>query len=284
MLTINFDLSAFESVEIIPVADCHIGNELFSEADFKKTIDYILEEPDDERCARICLLNGDLTESVTRNSRVGDVFDQTMTPSVQVATMVKYLRPLMETNKKYPQGKILSYCAGNHDEGRYKDTGISAAESIAVGLGLEDRFSKDGCYSFIRVQSKNRQAPTIATIYNTHLSGGGTTIGGKANRVLKAGLHGGIIADVIVGSHVHEPMTFKEDVIVPQVKDCILKQKTITYVITNAFLRYGGYSQRGGMKPGTIAVPRIFLMTGRDQSKADNRKQNKRYIYTEVIL
>lgn len=281
MLTINFDLTAFESVEIVPVADVHCGNELWNEAEFKKTIDYILEEPDDPRCARICLLNGDLTESVTKTSRVGDVFEQTMTPSVQVATMVKYLRPLTETSKKYPQGKILSYCAGNHDEGRYKDTGISAAESIAVGLGLEDRFSKDGCYSFIRLEYINRgQATAVGTIYNTHLTGGGSTIGGKANRVLKAGLHGGIIADVIVGSHLHEPITFKEDVIIPNKHDYILKQKTITYVLTNAFLRYGGYSQRGGMKPATISVPRIFLLQHRDQSN----KKSKRFIYTEVLL
>ena len=280
MLTINFDLTAFESVEIVPIADVHIGNELSDIGTLKKTIDYILEEPDDERCARICLLNGDLTESVTKNTRAGDIFDQTMTPSVQVATMIQYLRPLTETSKKYPQGKILSYCAGNHDEGRYKETGISAAESIAVGLGLEERFSKDGCYSFIRMCGRNRQAVKIGTIYNTHMTGGGTTIGGKANRVLKAGLHGGILADVIVGSHVHEPITFKEDVIIPQQHDGVLKQMTITYVVTNAFLRYGGYSQRGGMKPSTIAVPRIFLLQGRDQSN----KQNRRYIYAEVIL
>lgn len=281
MLTINFDLTEFENVEIVPVADVHIGNELCNEAEFKKIVDYVLEEPDDPRCARICLLNGDLTESVTKTSRVGDVFEQTMTPSVQVATMVKYLRPLTETSKKYPQGKILSYCAGNHDEGRYKDTGISAAESIAVGLGLEDRFSKDGCYSFIRLQGINRgQYTAVGTVYNTHLSGGGSTIGGKANRVLRAGLHGGILAHIICGSHLHEPLTFKEDVIIPQPHECRVKQMTITYVLTNAFLRFGGYSQRGGMKPATISVPRIFLLQGRDQSK----KQNKRFIYTEVIL
>ena len=264
----------------MPIADVHIGNELCNEAEFKKIVDYILEEPDDPRCARICLLNGDLTESVTKTSRAGDVFEQTMTPSVQVATMVKYLRPLTETSKKYPQGKILSYCAGNHDEGRYKDTGISAAESIAVGLGLEDRFSKDGCYSFIKICGLNKQATTVGTLYNTHLTGGGSTIGGKANRVLKAGLHGGILADIICGSHLHEPLTFKEDVIVPKPHECRVKQMTITYVLTNAFLRFGGYSQRGGMKPATISVPRIFLLQGRDQSK----KQNKRFIYTEVIL
>ena len=279
MLKITFELPECEKVEIVPIADVHCGNEYFAEAEFKKTIDYIMEEPEDPKCARICLLNGDLTESVTKTTKAGDIFSQTMTPAVQVATMLKYLRPLAETSKKYPKGKILSYCAGNHDEGRYKDTGISAAESIAVGLGLEERYSTDGCYSFIVLRRKQASKNNVnVSIYNTHLSGGGSTIGGKANRVLKAGMNGGILADVIVGSHVHQPLTFKEDFILPDKRNLV--QKTVTYVVTNAFLRYGGYSQRGGMKPATISVPRILVTQERSWSKGDDL----RYINTEVIL
>jgi len=281
MLTINFDLEEFETVEIIPVADVHIGNPLSQEGKLKETIDYILEEPDDPKMARICVLNGDLTESVTRSS-IGNVFEQTMTPSVQVATMINYLRPLTETSKKYPKGKILSYCAGNHDSGRYKETGISASESIAVGLGIEDRYSVNGCYSFInlkRIQDKTNIAQV--TVYNSHMNGGGSTIGGKANRVSRLGLSGGVIADLCIGSHVHVPMTFKEDYIYPSLKGNV-KQGTITYVITNAFLAYGDYAQRAGMKPGTIDVPRVFVRQGRTRKGEVN--QDGRYIYVECLL
>ena len=281
MLQINFDLSQFDSVEIVPVADCHCGNKLFQYHILKQTIDYILDEPDDPRMARICLLNGDLTESVTRHS-LGNIYEQTMTPSVQVATMVNYLKPLTEINEKYPQGKILSYCAGNHDSDRYKDTGISAAESIAVGLGLEDRFSVDGCYSFITLHRLwNGSNKVHGTIYNTHLTGGGSTIGGKANRVLKAGINGGIFADIIVGSHVHQPLTFKEDMILPAMNTkCSLIQKTVTYVVTGAMMSYGDYAQRHGMKPSSIVMPRIFIK----QSQRNREYGKERFLYTEVLL
>lgn len=275
MLKIDFDLSTFEEVEVVPVGDVHIGSPQCDEATFKATIDYILEEPENPRRARVCLLNGDLTESVTRTSK-GDLFDLTMTPSVQIATMIKYLLPLMETSERYPQGKIISYCAGNHDFGRYKETGISASESIAVRLGLEDRYSEDGCYTFIYCKRIGDDARAVHTLYNTHLTGSAGTIGGKANRVLRAGVNGGILADVIVGSHVHEPLTFKEDIIVPNTHKAVLHQQTVTYVITNAYLRFGGYAQRGGMKPATIAVPRIFLRQGENSGK--------RYTFTEVSL
>lgn len=280
MLTIKFDLPLSEWVEVVPIGDVHIGNPLCNEAEFKATIDYILEEPDDPKGARICLLNGDLTESVTRNSR-GNLFEMVYTPSVQVAMMTKYLLPLTETSKKYPQGKILSYCAGNHDFGRYSDTGISSAETIAVNLGLQERFSTDGCYSFIYVKRTKEGKGTskaVHTLYNQHLTGGGTTVGGKANRVSK--VSNGVIANVIVGSHVHLPMTFKEDIILPNPQKGILSQTTITYLITNAFLRYGDYAQRSSMKPATISVPRIFLLQGREA----RNYEDKRFTFTEVKL
>lgn len=277
MLKIVFDLSQFESVEIVPIADTHVGNILCDIQALHDTISYVSKEPDDPKCARICLLNGDLTESVTRQS-VGNIFDMTMTPQVQVATMIEMLKPLAEPSVKYPMGKILSYCGGNHDTDRYKDTGITAAESIACALGLEDRYSPNGCYSFITLKRIQDKGVCRTSIYNQHMTGSAGTVGGKANRVVRAGLGGGILADVVIGSHVHQPMTFKEDVIIPYEQKAALRQKTVTYVITNAFLRFGDYSQKMGMKPSTIQVPRIFIRQGR------KGHDSERFIYTEVIL
>lgn len=274
MLKIVFDLSQFESVEIVPIADTHIGNILCDIQSLHDTISYVSKEPDDPKCARICLLNGDLTESVTRQS-VGNIFDMTMTPQLQVATMIEMLKPLSEPSEKYPMGKILSYCGGNHDTDRYKDTGITAAESIACALGLEDRYSPNGCYSFITLKRiQDGKGVSRVSIYNQHMTGASSTVGGKANRISK--ISNGIIADIIVGSHVHLPMTFKEDVIIPYEQRAALRQKTVTHVITNAFLRFGDYSQKMGMKPSTIKVPRIFIRQG--------RTEENRYIFTEVLL
>lgn len=280
MLKIIFDLTDFEEVELIPVADCHIGNPLSDIQALHDLISYVNQEPEDPKCARICLLNGDLTESVTRKS-VGDPFSMTMTPSVQVATMIQMLKPLAEPREHYPMGKILSYCSGNHDEGRYKDTGISAAESIAVGLALDDRYSPDGCYSFVklkRINDKSKSPIATVNIYNTHMTGGGSTVGGKANRASKLGINGGIIADLCIGSHVHQPISFKEDILVPNNNVTSLVQKTVTYLVTNAFLRYGDYAQRAGMKPATIEVPKVYIK--QDRYGRDSR----RFIKVEVRL
>lgn len=276
MLKISFELLDFDEVELVPISDVHIGNQLCNIQALHDIIEYINEEPANPNCARICLLNGDLTESVTRKS-LGDPFNMTMTPSVQVATMIQMLKPLSEPREHYPNGKILSYCGGNHDVARYKDTGITAAENIAVGLGLEDRYSENGCYSFIKL--KKHQCSTqnyIVTIYNSHMTGGSSTVGGKANRVTKLGLNGGIVADVCIGSHVHQAIAFKEDYLIPH-SDALI-QKTMTYVITGSFLRYGDYAQRMGMKPSSFVIPKIYIRQLRDS------KTCSRFINTEVLL
>ena len=272
MLTINFELPQSEIIELIPIADTHVGNVLCNIQALHDTISYIAQEPDDPRCARICLLNGDLTESVTRQS-VGNVFDMAMTPAIQVATMIKMLKPLAEKTEKYPMGKILSYCGGNHDTDRYKDTGLTASESIACGLEIEDRYSPNGCYSFIHLSriNDNSKKQAVYTVYNQHMTGSAGTIGGKANRLEKMS---GVLADLYVGSHLHMPMTYKEDIILPVKKTLV--QKTMTFVLTNSFLRYGDYSQKMGMKPATIKVPRIIIY--------QKRVGDGRIIETDVIL
>ena len=276
MLKIIFDLSQFEEVEIVPIADVHIGNPLCDIQALHDTISYVMKEPDNPKCARICVLNGDLTESVTRKS-LGNIFDMTMTPQLQVATMIEMLKPLSIPTEKYPDGKILSYCGGNHDVDRYKDTGITSAEAIACGLEIEDRYSSDGCYSFIKLKEmqSSRNHTMSATVYNQHMTGGGSTVGGKANRVGR--MSNGVIADLYIGSHVHLPLTYKEDIIVPYGQRYALTQKTMTYVITNAFLRFGDYSQKMGMKPSSITVPKIFVRQRKSESKG-------RYITIEVLL
>ena len=276
MLKVVFDLTQFEEVELIPIADVHIGSPLCDISSLHDTISYVLKEPENVNRARICLLNGDLTESVTRKS-VGNVFDMTMTPQLQVATMIEMLKPLAQPSEKYPQGKILSYCGGNHDVDRYKDTGITSAESIACGLGLEDRYSSDGCYSFIELAKLQAPKEKICvTCYNTHLTGSGQSTGAKANRISK--LSAGILADLFVGSHFHNPMTFKEDIIIPYGQKRALSQKTMTYVISNCFMRYGDYAQRAGMKPASIVVPKIIIKQRRIGAKSE------RFTQIEVVL
>ena len=76
----------------------------------------------------------------------------------------------------------------------------------------------------------------------------------------------------------HQPISFKEDIIVPNNNATSLVQKTVTYLVTNAFLRYGDYAQRAGMKPATIEVPKVYIKQDR------YGRDSKRFIKVEVRL
>ena len=54
-------------------------------------------------------------------------------------------------------------------------------------------------------------------------------------------------------------LTYKEDIILPNYAKCSLGQKTMTYVLTGAFMKYGDYAQRSSMRPSTLTTPRIFF-------------------------
>lgn len=277
-----FDLTSFEEVELIVLSDWHIGNPLCNEELIARTCEYIKQEPSNPKCARVCIMNGDMMETITKNSKVGDVFaGQIYTPQTQLAICKKYLLPLTETSKKYPNGKIVANCFGNHDfQRQYKDSGISCSTSLACGLNIEDRSTSDSCYSFIKLKSIYRtNDKCVFTIVNTHGTGGGASIGGKANRIEK--ISNQFLADLVIMGHTHTSFTFKEDMIVPQTNTQTTRLHTTTFVNVSSMLEFGDYGERTGMRPQNINVPRIFLKQEKHYLQAHRKRVDEKH--TKVI-
>lgn len=85
------------------------------------------------------------------------------------------------------------------------------------------------------------------------------------------------ISDVHIGNPLCREGLF-EDIIMPSNNGTPrLYQRTMTYVLTGAFLNYGDYAERSSMRPSTIAMPKIFIKQAR-------HKNSTNYIYTEVVL
>lgn len=281
-----FDLSSFTEAEIIVLSDWHIGNPLCNEELIARVCDYISQEPENPKCARLAIMNGDFCECITKSSKVGDIFNgQIYTPETQLAICKKYLLPLTETSKKYPRGKIISNAYGNHDNSRqYKDAGISCSTSLACALGIEDRSTSDGVYTFLKLKGLFRAKDNCCfTIYNTHGTGGGATIGAKANRIEKVSNQ--FLADLIILGHTHSALTFKEDIIVPQTNTQTTRLHTTTFVNASSMLEFGNYGERAGMRPQTINIPRIYLKQERHYLTANHKRlDDKTTKSVEVIM
>lgn len=243
------------NIEIKVLSDLHIGSPKCIISELKKEIDIIAKDPN---C--YVLLGGDLIDNGTKGSvnPYGDV----MSPMDQMKLVIDILSPI--------KTKILGICQGNHEERTYKESGTDLTWFLAKEFGLEDSYDPVGLCLFVRFGNikrglknassagrSSRTSQSIYSIYMTHGSGGGSTIGGKANALHKRGSM--ISCDVICMGHTHQPMTWKEDTFVANNNSRKLVRKETTYVMTGSWLDQEDYSQKLGMAPTSRSLPVIEL-------------------------
>lgn len=235
-------------IEIVPLADVHLGDTHCAYREFRKVLDYIENTPN-----VYTILNGDLMNSAITSS-ISDTYSETIPPMVQLSQCVKLFEPIKD--------KILCVVPGNHEGRHYKTNGVDITELMCNQLGIGDRYSPTTAILFIRlgmgkINPNCRERPVFYSIYCTHGSGGGKREGGKINRV--ADLAGIVDADIYLHSHTHLPAVFKEAFYRVSNSNSSVSLVDKLFVNTNAFLEYGGYGDAAGFKPASVASPHIFL-------------------------
>lgn len=243
---INSKFQAIEDVEIYFIADVHVGDPLCDLKLLKDTIKYIKDGEN-----RFCILNGDIMNIATKDSVSFDY--QGLNPMEELELAVALFKPLAET------GKILGVTTGNHENRISRGTSVDMTKLFCIQLGIEDKYCGDAGYLFLHFGEKEvgRKAPMCYTLYFTHGTGGGTTVGAKANKLTK--LSGVVLADVIAMSHLHQSLKTEDSIFVPEYGNQVVKQKEIHYVMNNSFLNYGGYGERMGLKPTTKSLTKVVL-------------------------
>jgi len=235
---------SFTELEIIPIADVHYDNPLFSLRHLEKVRDYIQEKPN-----RYTVLNGDLIECVTRTSK-GDVFTQKSSPQKQRDWIIEFFTPIKD--------RILGMTTGNHEMRVYKETGIDVSADIAAALGCPYR--PEGILIKVSFGKQTRSGggyPFTYFIYATHGYGGARTKSAKAVKVER--LSTWIHADVYIQSHDHVVNVAPDVYLIPDNRTFYdektgMQTGTIRaiekkLVKSNAFLKWGGYSEMGGFPP-----------------------------------
>lgn len=245
----------FDSITVVPISDLHYGSPLCSEKHFQRTIDFIARN-DNARA----ILNGDLLEAVTKNS-LGDVYTQKLTPQQQRDNVISMLTPIKD--------KILGSVSGNHEARIYRETGVDIAKDIADALGCPYR--AEGMLlkiSFGKGNSGHENKPYTFWIYTTHGYGGARTKSAKAVKVERTATW--IHSHVYFMSHDHV-VNIAPDVYLLQddrgretdkgwlVGKIVAHRKML--VKTNAYLKWGGYSEQGGFPPVDLSTPIVKLLT-----------------------
>lgn len=243
LYALSYNFNMFDSVEVIGIADTHIGSSNYREDKLKAIIKYVLEKEN-----RFAILNGDLCNFGIQQMS-GD--KDRMTRDDQLFQVVKTFKPLAKENR------ILSICPGNH-EIRMDRGDFYAGRLIARQLGVIDRYRRDGNYVRIHVGKNGHGRPSSYFLYHSHGSGGGRNSGSHMDALKRRGEYREGI-DIYIGSHFHEAQVSTECKHFIDKNTCKLCTRTEYYVSTGAFVGYEEYAERAAMRPNSFDQSFITL-------------------------
>ncbi|MBA7568411.1 hypothetical protein ES708_10132 [subsurface metagenome] len=271
----------FDEVLIVPMSDAHYGNPLFSKKHFMKTLNF-LEKPN-----AYGFLNGDLLESTLRTSK-GEIYNQVKSPEKQRDQMIKWLEPYKD--------KLFGATDGNHENRIWREVGVHMTRDIATKLGIPYR--PEGLLhkvSFGSGNSSHKDKPYVFWFYQTHGYGGARTKSAKAVKVERTATW--IHADFYAMSHDHVVNVAPDVYLLPDPRTHNEKDEDGNetgfrvgrvhahrkmLIKTNAYLKWGGYSEFGGFPPTDMATPLIRLLTPYSKHWEDLPDRPRRAVKVEV--
>lgn len=250
----------FTCVDIPPISDAHLGNPLFSLKHFKRTLEFL------SRPNAYTVLNGDLCESTLKTSK-GEIYKQIGSPEDQRDKMIDLLYPY--------RAKILGAVDGNHEDRIWTQAGVHIMRDIAKALGVPYR--PEGLLhkiSFGTWNESHSDRSFVFWVYQTHGHGGARTAAAKAVKVERTSywLH----AHCYLMSHDHVVNVAPSVYLLPDPRTRDEKDdkgndtgfrigRVISHrkmlIKTNAYLKWGGYSEFGGFPPTDLTTPLVKLLT-----------------------
>jgi len=242
---ISHKIRGFESIEIYPLADMHIGSRELNEAALKRTINEILDKP-----YRYVVLAGDLIDNGVKSS-VTSGYDAMMQPAEQRRYAAELIAPLKD--------RILCMISGNHEYRSRKDTDTDPIELIASKLDIEHLYRPD--IAFIKLdlgdRTNHRERSPKYCIAVAHGTGGGVTLGAGLSKTEPFGLAMGV--DLLITGHSHKPATAPTLRLECDMQKGVMVPREIRIMVATGWLDYGGYPTRKLYKPVAIRPNKAIL-------------------------
>jgi predicted phosphodiesterase len=246
-------IRGFETIEIYPICDLHVGDSKFDEGAYQKAVREILAQEN-----RFVVIGGDIVDNTIIGS-VGNVYESKMQPSEQKRYAAELLFPLKD--------RILSVAGGNHERRSERLIGDSPLRDICSKLNIEDIYSPIA--SFLKLDIGDRQnghtRPPHYSICVTHGAGAGIKLGAGINKTETFAISLGV--DLVITAHSHKPIT------APTVRyECdmakgVMVQREIRLLIATGWLNYGGYAIEK-MYPPVSVRPNKAILNAREHDIA----------------
>lgn len=217
----------FDTFEIYPVCDLHIGAPEFNEAIFQKLSREILEREN-----RYVVVAGDVVDNAIVGS-VGSVYGARMQPAEQKRFAAELLLPLKD--------RILCLTSGNHERRSERLVGDSPLRDIASKLNIEDKYNPIAAFLKLDIgdRSNNTKRPPHYSVCVTHGAGAGVKLGAGINKSETFAISMGV--DLIITGHSHKPITAPTTRYECDFAKGVMIKREIRLLIASGFLDYDGY-------------------------------------------
>lgn len=233
----------FDTLELYPLSDLHIGDPLVDQKAFDQFCKMILAAPN-----RYLLSMGDLMNNNLKSS-VGSCYEDNMRPKDQKAWLKENLRPLKD--------RFLLFMQGNHEARSERDADNNITEDIAESLGKRELCRTDEAILKITFGKKENGKRNCYSGYAIHGNGGGKRPGGVVNNIELLGLS--IDADFYVMGHAHRKIAYKSGFrrIDTQNNKVLMVERL--FVVSSAWTSFGGYAARKMLIPSAKGSVPIIL-------------------------
>lgn len=244
-----------QSIQIIPLADLHIGDAQCDLALINRTINYIKNTPN-----AFTIVNGDIINNATKVSK-SNIYEDVLSIDEQIDLAIELLKPIKD--------KILLLTSGNHEYRTNILAGVDPIKMIGLGIGLpKERYSLHASVVTLLFGRYNGEKTkrNQFVVYALHGRRGGGSIGSSAKAIESLG---GIVpnADLYLQSHVHQIMGFPKTIFIYDKHTRKLEEHFRDFVVTNAFLKYGGYAEMFGLEPKDRTPISITIAFTRNKHK-----------------
>ena len=230
---------------IIPIGDLHLGDKAFKgegETKLRGYLEWVKEHPN----SRV-FLNGDIFNVASRISKT----DPWSTDTDEYRKAIDLFEPYKD--------QIIGATDGNHEARMIDMFGVSPMVFLCERLKIP--YCKWSAVIRLKVGKRKDSDRWHQNyfLYFHHTTGGGGTLGGKLNRVVKLrDIVEGI--DVYFGSHNHQLAVAPQDVYVPSIQSKNVIKRRIWYVDCGSYLAWeDSYAEKGMMAPTKLGSPKVFF-------------------------
>jgi len=238
---------------LIPIGDLHIGEKAFNKESQDKLEGYIKWLRKNSKNSYMFGM-GDMINCATKDSK-SSAFQQNMDTKDQIQAVVDYFNPV--------KNQIIGFITGNHETRLEDYCGYNPTISMCDRLGTF-YFGYDGIVLFRMGCHGFRDAPRATfSGYFHHSVGGGSTIGGKMNRVDK---NRQIICNCDFYASGHNHLLGVAHTGIFRVNETTEKVEFLRQMLvdTGGYLSYvDSYANKKQMPPVKLGSPKIRLLIKR---------------------